>query len=494
MGMPLSRFTQLAEVVNNPENKSQLAGFKVYCILLQGKRDYGFNEVLRMRMNALDRYTAQDLLFISFCNRDVLRENYVTTDFAKRALENMECESVADEEAAVGYFRSLLNVKDRDGSVIVVSTDLKSPDVAVLGSNAGSVVIQLEHIADYARGCHRGIDINDNSFVEFLNTLGRCSFGSFDQSLAATLYEVVAASAVSDFHEDYYSSRDDVKAVVRSTVDKYYSRIPKCTDYNVDEWDATTQRYFAYRQLCKKRKKEIPPVLKHSAPLSFGLMHISKPRYIVAKSKPGDRYKIDSRRLYGLMNKANQSRVTQYNGLIALIYGVSDEDLEDLGDMARNFELASVSLCNIFTAEANESFVQLMRKAMGIAMPDFYLKYMPDLKCFVPTGLKNEVVNLNRRDDNGWRAPEIGKALYALQHMLEDKKTSAVLKAYPFLSNSDFMDAALVVCNVRNAGGHAEPVIEREFDKQFEAFSFLYHMFLPDMLDLKVELRSAPAL
>jgi len=470
MGLSLSIFNQLAEVVNNPEIKSQLTSCKVYCLLLQRNGDYGFNDV---------QTDAR------------LRDGIMVFD-------------IAENEAAIKYFRSLLDIKYRRCSVIVISTDLNSSDVVLLDSDASSVVSQLDGLADYVSGCNA--DLSDGSFVDFISGLGSFSVNSLDQSFAETVYEVAAANAVAESDDCYSNYKDLARGAVRSTIDKFFSSIPICGDDNMDEWGMATQRYYDYKNLCRKRrprvlrcisKDESMPRFTDSfigveseQPLSMGFMQMPMPTPRRAKRKPGDQYKIDIIRLSELMNKAHLNIIRMYNGTIDYIYNLSEKDMELFGSVERDFGLASVALCNIFTIEFNESVVQLMRKALGIPMPEFYMKYMPGVKCFAETGRDGERINLNHLMENEWSAPTVGQTLYALKCLLEKESVSDVFKAYPFLWDQKFINSAIFMCNVRNAGGHACIVSEERFAKQFEAFSYIFYEHLSDMLEMKVDLRS----
>jgi len=96
MGMPLSRFTQLAEVVNNPENKSQLTQFKIYCILLHNFKDKLFEKYVKSNFLSLDEAIGESMLFMSFFNPP---ETWVyETDCQKASRRNLCCELVTNEE------------------------------------------------------------------------------------------------------------------------------------------------------------------------------------------------------------------------------------------------------------------------------------------------------------------------------------------------------------------------------------------------------------
>lgn len=202
--------------------------------------------------------------------------------------------------------------------------------------------------------------------------------------------------------------------------------------------------------------------------------------------------KIESEKTQGC-DKISKAYCDNYNALRPLY--MAEGKVAVLGNIQidmKNMDVFDRSALGLYIGkfveqEINSSVVQLMRHAMGIAMPFFYCKRNPIFYTDV-VETQGKRIRLNQQEGQNYAALKtipLGDAYYALESL---KREYSVFNKYDWLYDRAFLDAWRKLFGFRNKVAHIGHLItQKELDEAFEWFeTFLSYM--PKIKELKIEL------
>ena len=185
---------------------------------------------------------------------------------------------------------------------------------------------------------------------------------------------------------------------------------------------------------------------------------------------------------------------TSYNELASFL----DDLMSDDGKL-HDWDLSAfgLHLCKFMEQEINSSVMQLVRKSLGIKMPEYYCrlaKHVPRDQAIVDTGTSQRphYVGLNDYRDADHRGILKQISLGEAYHVMEvcvDNDSSGVFDDYPVLKDARFKEIWRAVHLTRNRIAHSGSVISREeFISFFELFKVFFDDFMPLLTVIKRDL------
>lgn len=493
MGMPLSRFSQLADVLDtrNERQEYNLSGFKVFCIVLHDADNREFEDRIKWEFKSLDVLTGDSMLFMSFFEPPY--EWRYETDYMRRSRLNVCGEEISNEDELLDCFKAMLH-SDLDFPLIVISTDLNSKDVVLLKSSTDKICRQLKHIGKYAEGLTDYIDISkDKDFRNFISDIGVCRDVRLSKGLSQQLFDIVAANAIINPSNDYFATRHNIDIAVRKGILSRRKRMEHCK--MDDDLMNAENEYYSYRKLVmmnasQKRRK------------SFRMKRRGSMLEVSSCFMEGDELepeildfsdiKIDPHTIPDGLLTNSRKALLDYNSYIGFletpVLNMFEYGLDDGTEI--NFSHAGQDLYDIMCFEMESSVEQVIRSVSGITMPEFYMRYCENVTCRLSSG--RILVDFNMPDKRtSWRPPTLGEAMHTLRKMIEDGRFVGNWDCFNVFSSTNIVNRAIDINGIRNRGiGHSTKLEENDFYEMFRLFMPFWCDYFNDIIAVRKQVLS----
>jgi len=405
--------------------------------------------------------------------------------------------------------------------LIMVSTDLNSPNVVLLESGKYEVCEQLKSIGQYAEEIKNITSISLEKMRTKLDTLGECRNVRLSRNLSESLFDIVAANAISNFTRDISVTKAKVSQAVREGVAIREQRLKNAEnsldDSNIDsvnELKLSESEYYSYRKLVllnasrKRIHKAVrtsrspePNILFESKEFAHGPMLFSfVAANITAQKQPVETatsiVKSNNLKLNlgtapkGMLQTSLQTLI-DYNDYVGYLE-VPIEGFEEYGlssGVKENYSHLAQDLYDVMCFEMESSVEQVIRSVKGIMMPEFYMKYCGGRKCKVDNGDHMVDFNIFDTKTSSWRPPSFGDAMYALQKMIKDGTFKGNWDCYNVFSQLEIVSKAIVINGFRNSGaGHSRKINRKEFEEMLEFFMPFWNDYFTDIIAVRKEL------
>lgn len=405
MGCPLSRFSVFASFCENddPTVRKVLDQFKLTAVVLNEPDDRDFAYALERNFNFLDRTTGDQLLFITFTNKNFGRPRHRKDVYCHSEQNDKDLlwnDTDIDEANFVDMLR-FFNVRSNQLPLVILTNDLSKGDYFVINTSHFDISNQLVELTKFCEAQDGRVDLSDPKLMSLIESLDRNARRSklrSDFSIAKMLADVFARvkiqrkSFIPDFKaEEWITNNLEKNKTVLNAMEQG-------GDYNDRDWEEELQDYYI-NQLARRLKG-----------LNTGFQDDNGEFCIDISKMEGSEY--DSLVI-----------VKKYNRFVSSMESsirIDDEDDQWV------LNAIMLQIGKLFELELNASLVQLMRKCVGIPMPKCYCK-----PCFTPGDYKVETgvdssgaqryVDLNAINKDGeWMSLFIGNARYAYK-ALEEK-------------------------------------------------------------------------
>lgn len=405
MGCPLSRFSVFASFCkdDNPTVRKVLDQFKLTAVVLNEPDDWGFARVLESNFNFLDRTTGNQLLFITFTNKNfgrLRRKRDVYCHSEQNDKDLLWNDTDIDEANFLDMLR-FFDVRSDQLPLVILTNDLSKGDCFVINTSCRDISDQLFELTKFCEEQEGRVDLSDPKFLSLIESLDRNARRSklrSNFSIAKMLADVFARVKIQrkSFIPDFQAEKWITDNMEKS--EAILNAMEQGVDYSDNDREEELHNY--YINLLARRLKG----------LETGFQDNNGEFCIDIAQMEGSEY--DS-----------LVAVKEYNRFVS-----SMESLMGLDEEDHQWVLNAIMLQigKVFELELNASLVQLMRKCVGIPMPDCYCKPFFSRDGYkVETGVDGSgvqrYVDLNAVTNDGkWMSLYIGSARYAY-NALEEK-------------------------------------------------------------------------
>lgn len=482
MGMPLSRFSVFASFCkNDPNVRKVLDGFKLTAIVLNSPADKYFSHILANEYRFLDRATGDQLLFITFTHDGSNRNTNIYAHSAENDRRLLRNDRDIDDDNLIDLLRRF-GVRGAQLPVMVLTNDLSSEDYIVINTSEKDIRKQIVELTSFCDKQEGKVRLSDPEFEVLI--------GKLDQdarwSKLRTKYSVARLLA-------------DVFAQVKI---RRKSFIP---DLEAEEWvkanlDVSNKAMEQAESIVESERDEI----ERDRFISELSLRLHKAKSLFNQNEKG-LYCIDLAEMKGGEIESLKD-IISFNDYVSFID--NEEQLNGDEHVQRDLNTATFLLGKIFERELNASVVQLMRKCVGIPMPECFLKpcYLPG-DYTIAVGMNKDgstrTVNLNKKGRGVWYNLTIGDANSAFKAMRDALKNMEVHEEElsvcsvtvgdleSGLFSDEFSCLWETIKNQRNSVAHAGRQTNQTFLDIYDAFrQLLQYGFYQQMMEVKKQLCS----
>lgn len=514
MGFPLSRFHTLYNLCQQGNKSHQewmmFKKSKLVGIILHDPDDQLFKHSMEDNFNYLDQTTTENFLFMTFIDKLpkdwIKRKNFFPNDhfYDKDCKENF-CFATGRENPDFIY--KLKRQLDLEGDlpVIVLTNNLMSNEFDVLSTSESKIIYHLMEIGRFC--CQYGgdsIDLNDKRYQNFTKGLDPdIHHVTTKKNLSETLLETLAPFAQNDrkdeaskLAKDYtykvLSQRsnllDELKndesstedSVIKATIDVsayLASMLPKRESYMAQETIYETHDPYSHHSQFPSDRMLISFTTNSHESWSSPHEHLND---------EGARFHIDETKIQGAED-ASRNFISDYNTLCHFIFNSSQHGNNGIpttiSDQLRTFNFLTINLSSFFENEINHSIVQLMRKCMGIPMPESYYTYWESAQDFTLNIGEKRKLFLNKKNS----LPAMGDSLYGWRKMMENTTD------YPEITScgdkQHFDNNWYRIMTIRNNAAHYQPADIHDLTDCYKTINNILNYHFPAMVRLKNSLR-----
>lgn len=452
MGVVLNRFDKLYEL-KGQEQYSGCSQYKLVAVIVHNPKDHSLCEHIRENFIDFAEMTGKNFLFLTFIQPPTEYLKKIRSgQYPMAKLMLSDCAQGKDVETLVApLLRNYYDIKEEEYSYIIISQGLSAKSFYKVRITCSSLPYQLLKIKRY---CDTPDDLS-----------------KLLQELDAEAY---------DANEALIDSLLKITSLIS----------PRTTEYKCDY--RYPQRKIAL-QIFKEEKEKIKTAMRHlsedKSDKVLELYDLIEHTYINVFCD-GRKEQVEAEKCenFSLFDKHSKMFWKTYDRLRKYI---SEKDRDEL-----DYSAFTLYLGKIVENELNLSICQMVRKAMGINMPEFYNRYCYRMdKVEIPTLKMDVPVNKYKKDNNGKKYLEsvpLGNLLYAY-------KTAVGIEApyydweVPFPDDlEDLPEEFLLVweqiAHIRNNAAHTGNVDKTQFNQAKNLFK-KFQDFYEDIYIIKQELR-----
>jgi len=481
MGFPLSQFQQLARLCNG-EYKQGMSCFDDYnlvAIVLHSHSDVNLKSELEREFEWLDHVSGSKLAFISFVSPS---EHWISENMNRMICgEQIICDSSGDDEMFLNQLAFRFGVQELPA--VVVTNSLASNEYVVFKTSADLISFHLERLSRYAFGLEKN-DPDWYKNIPLLNIDERsyCFRTDNGKSLASNIADLLSVQAMvgNGINQNCFVG------TVKKEANKWAKNVLTELRKGIDSTDKTTR----------------DNALKHYTFFYSYIISVCEKRYRRNSDVRGGQYR-------HLLNLRSFDKCTEYTKQEALSFNILlGVALDWCGEIRRYYRdcawitedmensALDKSLCaalgRLVESEINASLVQLMRKAVGVAMPDFWFKFdstkkRGKCKVLFSEGNRNnrDSVDLNffDRNLNRLRPVTLGQikpTLEALFNSFPDFRQEAGM-----FGSDDFLKYIEWLSSDRNFAAHFGDFVRNFLDEELPKFNKFLDTYLEQMISLK---------
>lgn len=483
MGYPLSTLRQLAGLCSDePFIRKTFDHYKAVAVVIHGLGSESFKQTVRSNFELLHRTTGQDFAFISFIDPPQEWKSR-HGDWMKDSERLAAGDGCEDDD----FFRALKGRLDLPDTPCLILTDnMLSADFLILYTSSGKVISQMEAIGEYLQTCEGRFPICGVEFLSFAATLGavhrQCT--SDGKSLADNIAALLAVRSLGG----------------QGTVNDRIARQDQC-DLAINLVRREFRLLRDERNRTEGQDRDLAQIALDRMSEYLGLVATQEQCRTVSDfpdeneiTKSADSFMV-SKDMYMDMEPLSQSFIKYYTRLLPFYFKPASYFKEYnhihtflLQDVLDDFAPLGNYLGKAIEEEINASVVQLIRRTLGVNMPDYYRLFEENLEsdCTVPTKEKPIRFNLKGRklNESSWqdRTIPLGDSVYAIQRIIGQ---GSMRYCFGVFGDRFYLDNVLNFARCRNEACHNGLFSLESFQRMYSLFDSLMSGYIKDMVHLK---------
>lgn len=510
MGLPLSRFNNLYDICRENAESHQdnyyFKNTKLVGIILNDPDDWRFKDQIEREFNYLDQATTENFLFMTFIDNlpgawQERHDFHAPHSPDKKACQDKFCfENGYEKRDLIFKLKSQLHIKE-NLPVLLLTNNLMGNEFDVLKTSESDIEFQLFQIGRFC--CNydgEKVDTNSDAYQRLIKNWGIPRRVTISQRLADTLRDILAPYAMKIYEKEDPYVADMAKKHAFSVLNQLSELMDKLEqDHSHEESDTSAenewiQRIIAYNDYfvsiiknCDKPKPDFSrsnsssdtslPCMTQGmiVPPNESIYHI--PEWKISQAEEDSRDCIDS-----------------FNTICGSLFNNLAQDHDALKGVPqrrlRDYKGLILYLCSFFEIEIDRSIVQLMRKCIGISMPDNYYqlcKAPGNYNLDIGANGRTRTLYLNKRKGNDeieW--PALGDSIYGWRKMMNN------IDKYPdIVSCGDrvwFDRNWFNILTIRNNISHFRPSSEEDLIACHRTLNNILDYHFQDMVRLKQSL------
>lgn len=506
MGQPLSRFNTLYDIclqnVESPQDNYYFKNTKLVGIILNDPDDPMFKNLIERNFNYLDQATTENFLFMTFIDHlsEAWQERHGLYGPPHSWQDNFCFENGYENRDLIFKLKKQLHIKEKL-PVLLLTNNLLGNEFDVLKTSEYEIESQLVQIGRFC--CNydgEKVDTNSDAYQRLIMNWGIPRRVTISQRLADTLRDILAPYAMKIYEKEDPYVADMAKKHAFSVLNQLSELMDKLEqDHSHEESDNSTENEWVRRIIsfndyfasiiknCDKPKLDYSWLINNHNTSPKGLtQYMQVPS---GKSK----YHIDEHKI---RYAAEESRncINSYNLLCDCLLNEYAQSHDMLNNVPQNrltdYRGLTIFLSSFFEIEIDRSIVQLMRKCIGIPMPDNYYqlcKAPGNYNLDIGANGRTRTLYLNKRKGNDeieW--PALGDSIYGWRKMMNN------IDKYPdIVSCGDrvwFDRNWFNILTIRNNISHFRPSSEEDLIACHRTLNNILDYHFQDMVRLKQSL------
>jgi len=517
-----TRFCQLDDLCN--ESRSSIVKFSAFtltAIILHDPTNIDFKVNIQDAFENIALASDNNFLAITFVEpTKYIKYKHLNSNQKWRI--NLSIEDGIDNTDSLFKLKQHFQLKYHNYPLILLTNDIRSDKCFVVETSDSVIEKQLKEIKCFCATQQRPSNINNVLFCDLVRNIGGNPkhFIQTDAAICEILADVEAENNC-----DYEFTNDDV-FYNDEDYNNHYNRLNFNNNFQlgfiqlnqeisfgnrIRNVIQNSKAYIERKKYERKKKKfdnatkcindfaryvvEHPGVAKDDlSEIDAKLESAKESLSFIKKVETGVVPANDICKMIKHIDLCENSSISEYlyfltlenmnnNELIKLNLNI-DVD-HNCADLRRT--LQTYCLSKLFETEMSKSVVQMMRKALGVEMPWFYCKYVPnskfDINVQTPNGF--DVIDFNNSYNDEWKAPELGKSILAYKEM---NRLNSQYKDFEYFDDK-FVKNWRFMANSRNNAAHAGLVNEVEYVKALRAFSTISRIYFTKILEIKRNMR-----
>ena len=492
MGYPASAALLLKALTEEDDRwlhqvaKNIVSKFSLFVIILADPvKDPLFYDHLQTNFPFYDRLTGSKFLFFSIIKQkdadgfDGAHKRYEMFSDSEAYKQNYAAEETEFSDLAIHAICTVLGVNYDETPCLIISDNLRFGQFCKITTGINQLenqLLRIRNVADFVSTQSRVPSLIQllqgfNAQVPFFDNIESLEISSKTISAVSKILQLISSKGI--FSEKTYTT----------LMREFISTDPSLTNPLDHE-----RKQIALGLLGSLNKK-----------YSFNSRNSNlMMESFMEEPSPYDEINLHSKKyeeLYSsqkMLNEWSDVQPSTKNYLISASY--IENNMMDMLQMQEDYTIYAVPLCKSFETEITCSAVQLIRKRLGVDMPQYFSKYCPTLSNLPITPLASLVKNPreiffnNRKNDGKWIPPGLGESRLGfatlnatLNNFTEDwlssEKITILLKQWE------------IIQKIRNKSAHMEQVTSQDKTRLEEGFNNLHIANLLNALtSLKVSL------
>lgn len=454
MGCILNRFDQLSDLARDKEVSER---FKLTAIIVHDPEDRSLKKHISSHFLTFAKLTGDNFLFITFVQPPKEHAEAIKRGEYKYArLLVSDSKQQSNTDAVINpLVRSYYNLP-KEGSYLVIAKKLSDKEVFKVPITTATLFYQLDILTSYCDSPY-----NFDELIKKLNGEAVNIEEQIGKSLLKIVSLISPSSSLDNIRLHSYSQREMAKKTIAEEKQKLDAILRQSSD-DEDLSDKVLKLYkiieYAYMNVFNEGRRSI----------------------CVRKCENYNLLDGDSKRFWDTYSR--------------LFFFIEDSSRDNL-----DYSAFILYLGKIVENELNLSVCQMLRQAMGIAMPDFYNRYCYRTdKVYIPTERQdvplNKYIYKHEEDRKQLESVALGNLLHAYKTAIGMESSYIRYWRVQYPENLVEIPVELLpiwdkIAILRNDAAHSRSVSAELYNNIYEYFNRFQGLYMTSLYPIKEKLR-----
>jgi len=455
MGCILNQFDQLRKLAGD---KVVSERFKLTAVIVHDPEDNNLKKHISSHFLTFAKLTGENFLFITFVQPP---KEYAETiqrgEFKCARLLVSDSKQKSNTDAVINpLVRSYYGLPE-DGSFLVVAKKLSDTEVFKVPITTASLFYQLDILTSYCDSPY--------NFDELIKRLNGEAF-NIEEQIGKSLLKIVSLISPSSSSRMIGLHQDSQREMAKATIAEEKQKLDAILKQSSEDEDLSNK------------------VLELYEIIDYAIRNV----FDEGRQPHSNERKCEN---YNLLDGDSKRFWDTYSRLFSFIGERSRENLD--------YSAFILYLGKIVENELNLSVCQMLRQAMGIAMPDFYNRYCYRTdKVYIPTERQdvplNKYIYKHEEDRKQLESVALGNLLHAYKTAVGIEQSYLPNWQVPNPESLEKVPEELLpiwdgIARLRNDAAHSRSVNAELFNIIFEYFNRFLGLYIIELNQIKEKLR-----